>query len=70
MRRQSLGLVRDTRESNIDPAPWSDVDEAVLFYYLLDFEENWPGRVMRRPEEPDAIRWGAAHIQVLPSTPP
>lgn len=26
------GLVRDTRVSTIDPGPWPDVDEAVLFY--------------------------------------
>ena len=37
---RTWGLVRDTRTSIIDPGPWPDLDEAVLYYYLLDFEEN------------------------------
>ena len=36
----TLGLVRDTRESNISPGPWSSVDEAVTYYYLTDLEEG------------------------------
>ena len=51
------GLVRDTRVSLIDGAPWADVDEAELYYYLLDFEENWPGNFSRQAGEPDDIRW-------------
>ncbi|MFN3001836.1 hypothetical protein [Mycolicibacterium wolinskyi] len=51
------GLTRDTRESIVDLGPWTDLDEAVLYYYLLDFEENWPGRFSRQPGEPDVIRW-------------
>jgi hypothetical protein len=60
------GLVRDTRESNIDPGPWLDLDEAVRFYYLLDFEENWPGRFSRQPGEPDTIRWSGLRHERLP----
>jgi hypothetical protein len=41
---KTWGLVRDTRTSIIGPGPWPDLDEAVSYYYLLDFEENWPGR--------------------------
>jgi len=37
---RTWGLARDTRESIIDPGPWPDLDEAVPYYYLLDFEEN------------------------------
>jgi hypothetical protein len=51
------GLARDTRESMINPSPWQDVDEAVLYYYMLDFEEDWPGSSSHQPGEPDAIRW-------------
>ena len=36
----TLGLVRDTRESNISPGPWSSVDEAVTYYYITDLEEG------------------------------
>ncbi|MBV8180120.1 MAG: hypothetical protein JOY55_17780 [Mycobacterium sp.] len=51
------GLARDTRESMINPSPWQNVDEAVLYYYMLDFEEDWPGSWARQPGEPDTIRW-------------
>ena len=51
------GLVRDTRESIIGECPWPDGDEAALYYYLLDLEENWPGRSSREPGEPDVIHW-------------
>ena len=36
----TLGLVRDTRESNISPGPWLSVDEAVTYYYITDLEEG------------------------------
>jgi hypothetical protein len=54
---RTWGLVRDTRTSIIDSGPWPDVDEAVSYYYLLDFEENWPGTFSREPNEPDTIQW-------------
>jgi hypothetical protein len=54
---RTWGLARDTRESIIDPGPWPDLDEAVLYYYLLDFEENQPSSSFRRPGEPDTIWW-------------
>ena len=54
---RTWGLVRDTRTSTIDPGPWPDLDEAVSYYYLLDFEENWPGRFSRQPGEADTIQW-------------
>jgi hypothetical protein len=63
------GLVRDTRESIIDPSPWPDVDEAVTYYYLLDLEENWPGRWSRQPGEPDTIRWRGDRHTGLPELP-
>jgi hypothetical protein len=60
------GLVRDTRESIIDPSPWPDLDEAVRYYYLLDLEENWPGRFSRQPGDPATIRWrGDRHAGLL-----
>ena len=54
---KTWGLIRDTRTSIVDPGPWPDLDEAVSYYYLLDFEENWPGRSPRKPGEPDTIQW-------------
>lgn len=54
---RTWGLARDTRESIINPSPWPDLDEAVLYYYLLDFEENQPSSSFRRPGEPDTIWW-------------
>lgn len=38
--RHYVGLVRDTRESIIDPSPWPSLDEAVRYYYLLDLDEG------------------------------
>lgn len=75
------GLVRDTRESLINPSPWNELDDPALYYYLLDLEENWPGRVSRKPGEPDTIRWfgdphagPAEHLSEIPDayrhTPP
>jgi hypothetical protein len=52
------GLVRDTRESIIDPGPWPDVDEAVRWYYRLELEERQPWGSFRQPGEPDTILWG------------
>ncbi|OBH90913.1 hypothetical protein [Mycobacterium scrofulaceum] len=63
------GLVRDTRESIIDPGPWPTVDEAVLYYYLLDFEENQPSSSTRRPGEPNAIWWFGSPRADLPERP-
>jgi hypothetical protein len=63
------GLVRDTRESIINPSPWPDLKEAVLYYYLLDFEEDWPGRFSRQPGEPDTIRWFGDRHADLPECP-
>ena len=63
------GLARDTRESMINPSPWQDVDEAVLYYYMLDFEEDWPGSSSRQPGEPDAIRWLGDRQAGLPERP-
>ncbi|MEE6175391.1 hypothetical protein [Mycobacterium sp. 050134] len=54
---RTWGLARDTRESIIDPGPWPDLDEAELYYYLLDFEENQPSASFRRPGEPETIWW-------------
>lgn len=51
------GLARDTRQSLIDPGPWNPDDHASLYYYLLDFEENWPGNFSREPGEAEMIWW-------------
>ncbi|MGY4710672.1 hypothetical protein ACXDF8_14115 [Mycolicibacterium sp. CBM1] len=51
------GLVRDTRESIIDPAPWPSLEEAVYYYYQLDLLEN---RVISLPhpgDDPEVILW-------------
>lgn len=63
---RTWGLVRDTRESIIDPSPWHDVKEAVLYYYLCDLQENQPSAFFRRPGEPDTIRWFGHRIAGLP----
>lgn len=51
------GLVRDTRESLIDPAPWPSLDEAVRYYYLLDLDENRMSASFRHPGQPGTIFW-------------
>ena len=64
------GLARDTRESTIDPGPWQDVDEAVLYYYLLDLEGIQPSEFSRHPGESGTILWlgdRCADLRVLPS---
>src|SRR5882724_4338982 len=66
---KAWGLVRDTRTSIIDPGPWPDLDEAVLYYYLLDFEENWPGQFSRQPGEADTIQWSGDRVVDLPEQP-
>lgn len=51
------GLVRDTRESIIDPAPWPSLEDAVWYYYQLDLLEN---RVISLPhpgDDPEVILW-------------
>jgi hypothetical protein len=60
------GLVRDTRESLVDHGPWNDSDDPALYYYLVDLEEEWPGRVSRQPGEPDSIRWRGDRLEGLP----
>ncbi|WP_082950063.1 MULTISPECIES: hypothetical protein [unclassified Mycobacterium] len=66
---RSWGLARDTRESIIDPAPWPNLDEAVLYYYLLDFEENQPSSSLGGPGEPDTIWWFGCPGEGLPARP-
>ncbi|HEY2500564.1 MAG TPA: hypothetical protein VGI68_03885 [Mycobacterium sp.] len=66
---RTWGLARDTRGSIIDPGPWPDLDEAVLYYYLLDFEENQPSSSFRRPGEPDTIWWFGFPREGLPERP-
>jgi hypothetical protein len=63
---RTWGLVRDTRQSIIDPGPWPDLNEAVLYYYLLDFEENQPSSSFRRPDEADTIWWFGSPREGLP----
>jgi hypothetical protein len=54
---RTWGLVRDTRESLINPSPWNEADDPALYYYLLDLEENWPGAESREPGESDDLIW-------------
>ncbi len=71
---RTWGLVRDTRESLINPSPWNENDDPALYYYLLDLEENWPGAESREPGENDDLIWWRgdphtylpAHISELP----
>lgn len=64
----TLGLVRDTRESNIGPGPWLSLDEAVTYYYITDFEEG--AGPSTRPFEPGTILWhGFPLEQELPERP-
>jgi hypothetical protein len=51
------GLVRDTRESNIEPGPWPTLDVAVRYYYLLDLDEGRVSASFRHPGNPDTILW-------------
>jgi len=61
------GLVRDTRESLVNPSPWNEADDPAWYYYLLDLEENWPGGSSREPgEDPDLIWWSGDPILNLP----
>jgi hypothetical protein len=60
------GLVRDTRESLIDPSPWPDSEEAVRYYYLLDLEE---GPAPGYPDQPDTILWCGDRHAGLPKRP-
>lgn len=60
------GLARDTRESIIDPNPWPSSDEAALYYYLLDLEENRVSASFRHPGEPDTILWHGFPCESLP----
>src|ERR1700722_12196590 len=48
---RTWGLARDTRKSLIGFGPWHDTDDPALYYYLLELEENWPGRHSREPGE-------------------
>lgn len=63
------GLVRDTRESLIDPGPWSDFDDPALYYYLLDLEGIQPSGSSSHPGEPDTILWLGDRRENLPERP-
>jgi hypothetical protein len=63
------GLARDARESIIDPGPWPSLDEAVLYYYLLDLEGIQPSASSSHPGEPDTILWLGDRHAGLPERP-
>jgi hypothetical protein len=63
------GLVRDTRESNINPGPWVSLDEAVVYYYITDLEEDRMSASYRHPGEPDTILWYGDQKAGLPKRP-
>jgi hypothetical protein len=62
---RTWGLARDTRWSLINPSPWNDTDDPALYYYLLDLEENWPGRHSSQPGEPETIWWNGGPLDNL-----
>lgn len=66
---RNWGLARDTRDSIIDPGPWPDSNEAALYYYLLDIEENQPSASFRGSGEADAIWWFGFPREGLPEHP-
>jgi hypothetical protein len=56
------GLVRDTRESIIDPGPWSSVVTAARYYHQLDLCENRVSASFRVPGlDIDVILWHGDH---------
>jgi hypothetical protein len=63
------GLARDTRRSVIDPDSWPDMDEAVLYYYLIDLEEGRMSASFRHPGDPDTILWRGFPREGLPVRP-
>jgi hypothetical protein len=63
------GLVRDTRESIIDPGPWPDLDAAVKYYYLLDLEGMQPCEFSNHPGEPGTILWLGDPCEGAPNRP-
>ena len=63
------GLVRDTRESNINPGPWLSLDEAVRYYYITDLEEDRMSASFRHPGQPDMILWCGDRQAGLPKFP-
>ncbi len=61
------GLARDTTNSLVDPGSWNDTDDPALYYYLLDFEEGWPGiPSLQAGDDPDVIRWAGWPLENLP----
>ncbi|SOJ57201.1 hypothetical protein MSIMFB_04678 [Mycobacterium simulans] len=60
------GLVRDTRESLIDPGPWNTADDPALYYYLLDLEGIQPTGSSSHPGGPDTIAWLGDQREGLP----
>lgn len=56
------GLVRDTRESIIDPTPWPSLGVAVRYYYLLDLCENRVSAAFPHPKNDlNLIVWHGDH---------
>lgn len=64
---RNWGLARDTTRSLIDPGPWQNADEAALYYFLLDVEENQP---WSSPDVDDLerIHWFGDPLDDLPQT--
>lgn len=63
------GLARDTGESLIVSGPWDENDNPALYYYMLDFEEGWPGPLSPEPgKDPDIIRWRGDHCAGIPES--
>jgi hypothetical protein len=63
----TLGLARDTRESNINPGPWLSLDEAVTYYYITDLEEG--AAPFDHLGGPETILWYGDRRTGLPEDP-
>jgi len=48
---------------------WESLQASIRLYYLLDFEENWPGQFSRQPGEADTIQWSGDRVVDLPEQP-
>lgn len=44
----------------IDPGPWTSLDEAVRYHYLLALEENRVSASFRHPGDPTTILWSGS----------
>ncbi|WP_102145602.1 hypothetical protein [Mycobacterium hubeiense] len=63
------GLVRDTRNSIINPGPWQHTDDPALYYYLLDLEEGRVSASFPHPGNTETILWHGVSGIAVPERP-